>query len=71
MPLEDQRPDFQSEMNGYELSYAWEEKLWTKMSWEALEEGWEAHEDDYLADGEYHLYEIEWTPAYLSLSVDG
>ena len=57
-------------MNGFEMAPEYGPPFWTIMSWDMLEEGWEPHEDVEV-DEEYHTYEIEWTPTYLSFSVDG
>ena len=34
-------------------------------------EGWAGHSDSHLGDDQYHTYDIEWTPEYLSYSIDG
>ena len=59
-------------MNGFELAPPdVDHQLWTKMDGPDLLEMWHSHDDKDRDYGEYHTYEIEWTPAYLSFSIDG
>ena len=62
---------FLTEMNGVEIDPDYSPSVWTNMSSRMLIESWEPHDDEYLDDDDFHLYEIEWTPAYLSFSING